>query len=248
MKPLKAWITEKDQTVVMVAGPQVVGDTLVGYINGVYEEMPAAQLQAGDGGDACKDAHLSSGRRDNGCGGWNDLRAHWWGRAIRRTGARIIAMSTPKTQFATAIEHHREIDRCHLSFRSLETLLRRTAAVASLCLLTVLAASAQAQVHMVIDSKGSLAWWQIDPNMAHLWGTTCPQEPSWRAGEGRSGGWTTEEAMQCQDARPRIQPELRYGQRPALPAAQNPLYLQRSDSGPGHAAGHGEVARGARGR
>jgi len=45
MSPLKAWITEKDQTVVMVAGPQVVGDTLVGYINGVYEEMPAAQLQ-----------------------------------------------------------------------------------------------------------------------------------------------------------------------------------------------------------
>lgn len=79
-------------------------------------------------------------------------------------------------------------------FRSLDTLLRRTAAVASLCLLTALASTAQAQVHMVVDSKGSLAWWQIDPNMAHLWGTTCPQEPSWRAGEGRSGGWTTEEA------------------------------------------------------
>jgi hypothetical protein len=56
-------------------------------------------------------------------------------------------------------------------------------------------ASAQAQVRWVVDPKGSLAWWQIDPNMAHLWGTTCPQEPSWRPGEGRSGGWTTEEAM-----------------------------------------------------
>lgn len=44
MKPLKAWVTEKDKSVVLVAGPQVVGDTLVGYINGVYEEMPAAQL------------------------------------------------------------------------------------------------------------------------------------------------------------------------------------------------------------
>jgi hypothetical protein len=45
MNPLKAWITENDQTVVMVAGPQVVGDTVVGYINGVYEEMPAARLK-----------------------------------------------------------------------------------------------------------------------------------------------------------------------------------------------------------
>lgn len=44
MKPLKAWVTEKDQTVVLVSGPQVVGDTVVGYINGVYEEMPAARL------------------------------------------------------------------------------------------------------------------------------------------------------------------------------------------------------------
>jgi hypothetical protein len=81
-----------------------------------------------------------------------------------------------------------------LSSRSHQTLLRRTAAVASLCLLALVATSAQAQVRLVVDSKGSLAWWQIDPNMAHLWGTTCPQEPSWRPGEGRSGGWTTEEA------------------------------------------------------
>jgi hypothetical protein len=78
--------------------------------------------------------------------------------------------------------------------RSLQALLRRTAAVALLGLLT-LAATAPAQVRWVIDPKASLAWWQIDPNMAHLWGTSCPQEPSWRPGEGRSGGWTTEEAM-----------------------------------------------------
>jgi hypothetical protein len=44
LSPLKAWVTENDKSVVMVAGPQVVGDTVVGYINGVYEEMPAAQL------------------------------------------------------------------------------------------------------------------------------------------------------------------------------------------------------------
>ena len=74
------------------------------------------------------------------------------------------------------------------------TLLRRAAKTALLCLLTALG-TAQAQTRLVIDPKGSLAWWQIDPNMAHLWATTCPQEPSWRPGEGRSGGWTTEDAM-----------------------------------------------------
>ena len=77
--------------------------------------------------------------------------------------------------------------------RSLHTLLRRTAAAALLCLLTALG-NAQAQ-SWTVDPKASLAWWQIDPHMNHLWGTTCPQEPSWRPGEGRAGGWSTEEAM-----------------------------------------------------
>ena len=77
---------------------------------------------------------------------------------------------------------------------SFQTVLRRSAITAVLFSCAALA-GAQAQVRWVIDPKGSLVWWQIDPNMAHLWGTTCPQEPSWRPGEGRSGGWTTEEAM-----------------------------------------------------
>src|SRR5687767_4148152 len=45
------------------------------------------------------------------------------------------------------------------------------------------AAHAQQQ-RWVIDSKASLAWWQMNPTLGHLWGTTCPDEPSWRAGEG----------------------------------------------------------------
>lgn len=81
-----------------------------------------------------------------------------------------------------------------LRSRSLHTLLPRAVFAAAVCLLATLT-TAQAQTRWVIDSKGSLAWWQIDPNMNHLWGTTCPQEPSWRPGEGRSGGWSTEEAM-----------------------------------------------------
>lgn len=80
-----------------------------------------------------------------------------------------------------------------LRSRSFHTLLRRTVVAALLCLLTALG-NAQAQDWSVVP-KASLAWWQIDPHMNHLWGTTCPQEPSWRPGEGRSGGWATEEAM-----------------------------------------------------
>jgi hypothetical protein len=45
------------------------------------------------------------------------------------------------------------------------------------------------------DPKSSLAWWQINPHMNHLWATTCPQEPSWRPGEGRSGGWSISQAF-----------------------------------------------------
>lgn len=80
-----------------------------------------------------------------------------------------------------------------LRSRLRHTLLRRVTTTALLCLLTALG-NARAQTWSV-DPKASLAWWQIDPHMNHLWGTTCPQEPSWRPGEGRSGGWTTEEAM-----------------------------------------------------
>lgn len=64
-------------------------------------------------------------------------------------------------------------------------------AVAALCI----ALPAGAQVKYTVDSKSSLAWWQIDPNMAHLWATTCPQEPSWRPGEGRSAGWFIDRAV-----------------------------------------------------
>ena len=62
-----------------------------------------------------------------------------------------------------------------------------TAAV--LGLLAIAAVPAQAQLRLVADKKSSLAWWQINPHMNHLWATSCPGEPSWRPGEGRSSGW-----------------------------------------------------------
>jgi hypothetical protein len=40
----------------------------------------------------------------------------------------------------------------------------------------------------VVDSRTSLAWWQVDPHYEHLWATTCPADPSWQAGEGRDAG------------------------------------------------------------
>ncbi len=49
-----------------------------------------------------------------------------------------------------------------------------------------------AEVRLTIDPKTSLAWWQLNPHLNHLWATTCPAEPSWRPGEGRSLAWATQ--------------------------------------------------------
>ncbi|HEY0303379.1 MAG TPA: YceI family protein, partial [Longimicrobiales bacterium] len=46
----------------------------------------------------------------------------------------------------------------------------------------------QQQFRFAVDSKTSLAWWQIDPNYGHLWATTCPDDLSWQPGEARSSG------------------------------------------------------------
>jgi hypothetical protein len=45
IKPDRAWVTEGDHSVILVSAPQVVGDTLVGYVNGKYEEMPTSQFK-----------------------------------------------------------------------------------------------------------------------------------------------------------------------------------------------------------
>jgi len=52
-----------------------------------------------------------------------------------------------------------------------------------------LPAAAPAQTRWVVDPPTSLAWWQMSPNLGHLWATTCPADPSWRPGMGRSPGW-----------------------------------------------------------
>lgn len=65
--------------------------------------------------------------------------------------------------------------------------------VASLSSLGV--SGAAAQQRWAVEPQSSLAWWQINPHMSHLWATTCPAEPSWRPGEGHSGGWSFADAL-----------------------------------------------------
>jgi hypothetical protein len=57
-----------------------------------------------------------------------------------------------------------------------------------LALILVLPSGAAAQdgITLQVDRRSSLAWWQIDPHYGQLWATTCPDDPGWQAGEGRS--------------------------------------------------------------
>jgi polyisoprenoid-binding protein YceI len=49
-----------------------------------------------------------------------------------------------------------------------------------------------AALRWTIDPAASLAWWQVDPHYEHLWATTCPNDPSWQAGEGRTPGYNVD--------------------------------------------------------
>ena len=45
LRPVKIWATRADQSVIVVAGPQVFGNKLVGFVDGKYREMPAGDLK-----------------------------------------------------------------------------------------------------------------------------------------------------------------------------------------------------------
>ena len=60
-----------------------------------------------------------------------------------------------------------------------------------------------------IDPKTSLAWWQINPHLGHLWATTCPEDESWQPGESRGSDArvnkaTRKEVSIVNDDEPRI--------------------------------------------
>jgi len=84
---------------------------------------------------------------------------------------------------------HRGHPHTMLRSRSGSPLLRRALGAALLYLLAG-QTDAAAQTRWNVDPKASLAWWQMSPNLNHLWATTCPEEPTWRPGEGRSTGWS----------------------------------------------------------
>jgi len=44
IQPNRVWVKRDHQSVVVVSHPQVLGDTLVGFVNRKYEVMPAADL------------------------------------------------------------------------------------------------------------------------------------------------------------------------------------------------------------
>jgi hypothetical protein len=44
LRPSVVYVTRADQTVVQVSGPQVFGDTLVGYVNGAFQELATAEV------------------------------------------------------------------------------------------------------------------------------------------------------------------------------------------------------------
>lgn len=65
---------------------------------------------------------------------------------------------------------------------------RRWAVVAVLALAMATPLGAQS-ARYAIETRASLAWWQMNPHFNHLWATTCPSDPTWQAGEGRSPGY-----------------------------------------------------------
>ena len=81
--------------------------------------------------------------------------------------------------------------------------LRLLVPAALLCLLAAGSGSVQRPgAKFMIDPKSSSAWWQIVPHLGHLWATTCPQDPSWLPGEGRTwgpGGFDVAKATQFTD-------------------------------------------------
>jgi hypothetical protein len=43
--PSRIWITRSDNTVVKMQAPKVLGDTLVGYVNGEFQEIQLSQTK-----------------------------------------------------------------------------------------------------------------------------------------------------------------------------------------------------------
>jgi hypothetical protein len=45
IRPAEVVVTKADQSVIVVSGPQTMGDTLLGYVNGQFEEIPGDHVR-----------------------------------------------------------------------------------------------------------------------------------------------------------------------------------------------------------
>src|SRR5258705_10826010 len=45
LMPDRAWVTDGDRSAVLIYDPQVVGDTLAGYVDGKYRKLPSTELK-----------------------------------------------------------------------------------------------------------------------------------------------------------------------------------------------------------
>jgi hypothetical protein len=59
-------------------------------------------------------------------------------------------------------------------------------ALAVLLSVSTVSAARSQQITLSVDPKASLAWWEMNPNLSHLWATTCTEDPAWQPGEGHS--------------------------------------------------------------
>ncbi|HUL50866.1 MAG TPA: YceI family protein [Gemmatimonadales bacterium] len=67
-------------------------------------------------------------------------------------------------------------------------IVRSTSVIAAAVVCAFAPRARSGGTRLTVDSKASLAWWQINPHLNQLWATTCPSDPGWLPGEGRSSG------------------------------------------------------------
>jgi hypothetical protein len=56
--------------------------------------------------------------------------------------------------------------------------------IAVVALLRLSAALPAQKTHFIVQPATSLAWWQMNPHLNHLWATSCPADKDWRPGDG----------------------------------------------------------------
>src|SRR6185436_16707020 len=71
--------------------------------------------------------------------------------------------------------------------------LTAQAIVLALAVLAPVTVRAQ-DIKLKVDERSSLAWWQMNPHLLHLWATTCPGESSWQPGAEHSAGWVIDDS------------------------------------------------------